>query len=101
MLMKIPSNPMSFIGRNEGVNEKGKIADSDRELREEKESEEHGDVEKKRVNYLDTKTSYLDPPFLMAWWNLREHIENYELNYFFEVCSIAKNYFIAPDHIVH
>ena len=37
------------------------------------------------LQYLDARTSFLDPTFLMAWWNLRQHIENYELNYFFEV----------------
>ena len=88
MLMKIPSDPMSFIGRNESDEET--LRDEDPE-REEKESE-YGNNMKMKIGYLDMKARYLDPTFLMAWWNLREHIENYELNYFFEVCTISKSF---------
>merc|ERR1712176_116612 len=43
--------------------------------------------EEDKVKYLDTQTRYLDPTFLLAWWDLREHIENYELTYFFELTN--------------
>ena len=49
---------------------------------------EQAEVEK--VKYLDSEAQYLDPSFMMAWWNLRQHIEKYELTYFFEVKSISK-----------
>ena len=74
MLMKIPADPLSFIG---SVKEKKNENDDD----EEKDEEEQENV----GGYLDTKTRYLKPVFLLAWWDLREHIENYELTYFFEV----------------
>ena len=73
MLMKIPADPMSFIGRSE----------TEKDLMVNAKSDVHKEEDK--VKYLDTQTRYLDPTFLLAWWDLREHIENYELTYFFEV----------------
>ena len=61
--MKIPSDPMIFIGRNESDDETLRDADPERE---EKESEENGNNMKMKIGYLDIKARYLDPTFLMA-----------------------------------
>ena len=54
------------------------------------EKDEKEEKKPKDVAYLDYKTQYLDPTFMMAWWTLRQHIEQYELCYFFEVGPISK-----------
>ena len=103
MLMKIPADPMSFIGRSE----------TEKDLMVNAKSDVHKEEDK--VKYLDTQTRYLDPTFLLAWWDLREHIENYELTYFFEVYCLEtvpktlinnvcqytadKSHYIVGDHV--
>ena len=36
-------------------------------------------------NYLNKKLKIVTPQFLMAWMALREHIQKWELRYFYEV----------------
>ena len=63
-LMKISSNPMVFIG-NFSESLKAQHAQ----------------------NYLNERMKIVNPEFVGAWSSLREHIQRWELEYFYEVCS--------------
>jgi len=64
-LMKIPSNPLDFIGNQENADEQ-QLADNE---------------------FLDDRVKHINPEFLRAWWKLRTHIRDWELTYFFELTN--------------
>merc|ERR1712083_869296 len=70
--MKISSNPMDFIGNR--VNTHHHFNDS---------NERREDWAFK--HYLDKRMAIVTPQFLRAWTSLREHIQKWELRYFYEL----------------
>ena len=73
-LMKISANPLRFIDNQFG------IADMIGS------QQEH--------QYLNQRMRIVTPDFLRAWWLLRNHIQEWELRYFYEVCAHRVLYFI-------
>ena len=43
--------------------------------------------------YLNKRMRLVTPQFLRAWWILRNHIQQWELRYFYEVCFHPILYF--------
>eukprot|EP01084_Bolivina_argentea_P249616 417950_1 len=66
-MMKIPSNPMNFI--------------------QNRQTEEYLDNIGNENNVLDPRSAIITTRFLKAWWDLRQHIEEWELSYFYELTN--------------
>merc|ERR1719203_1488741 len=64
-LMRIPSNPMDFI-QNKIGNEA---------------------VGAEYAHMMNKRARIVEPNFLLAWWNLRKHIEEWEFSYFYALTT--------------
>merc|ERR1712013_496394 len=77
-LMKISSNPIDFISKSNDP----RVANIDSSRLNIEDI--HNDAPK---SPMDRRVRYVDAEFLRAWWKLRSHVRDYELNYFFELTN--------------
>ena len=69
-LMKISTDPMNFLQNAKTGNTQPQNVNSDDPFH----------------YYLNEEMRIVTPEFLRAWWSLRNHIQQWELRYFYEVC---------------
>ena len=93
-LMKISSNPMDFIGNSsedsaaaQGVQAQSAAQADAGQPDGAQVDADQPDADPASSHYLNKRMNIVNPEFLRAWSSLREHIQRWELEYFYEVCS--------------
>ena len=116
-LMKISADPLNFIQHRIDIEEmvqdvKVQDLEPDQEARTTSKPDQNVKLEepdrmtptttKQDQNeafkyYLNKRMRLVTPQFLRAWWILRNHIQQWELRYFYEVCfhHILNFYFLS------
>merc|ERR1719250_345032 len=85
-LMKIPSDPLTFIKKAKANVNKTKQNNGFLDLPDPDPIEKaQSFLSKQDYALLNDKLTAVNPRFLLAWADLREHIQQWEVGYFFEL----------------